>query len=378
MKRLVLGSTMLLTLSSGCVAAHSEERALADPDESAQHVSFVRNGLRFTPLRANHPEQFVERQPTQIAAPSAIDWSSLSDEEWADATTALTLYRGWIYRMRAEPERVQRARRKLAERARDREAQLRAAHAPDADSAVAAKVAPLIIREGDDRDDDRQLQRDNTAYPWRTIAQLESGAGVCTGVIIGTTTGLTAAHCLYDGQNYRENFAWRPGADGWDEEPFPFDEHACYLPFVPEGSGSVQTIDRDYGVADFTEGDCAPRTRPGYDGGTMEPFIFGDAELLGETFHLFGYPGTEVSPQPLELWGHAGSITDALPDVIKFNIDELGGQSGAPVFYWNGWGTALIAGLTSGGTNDFGRTINQGARITPSVLAFIEVFSAEF
>jgi V8-like Glu-specific endopeptidase len=196
--------------------------------------------------------------------------------------------------------------------------------------------------------------------------------------VIGATTGLTAAHCLYDGVNYRELFSWRPGADGWDEDPTPYDEHACYLPFVPEGSGTLQTINIDFGVADFAEGDCGPRTQPGYPGGTMEPFLFDDAELLDATFHLYGYPGTEVNPQPLELWGHRGSVTDALPEIIQFNIDETGGQSGSPVFYWNGWGSALIAGLTSGGTNDFGRTINRGARITPGVLAFIEVYTSEF
>jgi protease YdgD len=77
-----------------------------------------------------------------------------------------------------------------------------------ADGAAAAADLPPLLLPGVGAHDPRQRIDPNTA-PWRGIGKVQANSGnlhiSCTGSLVGPTTVLTAAHCLYNprtGQNF--------------------------------------------------------------------------------------------------------------------------------------------------------------------------------
>jgi protease YdgD len=77
-----------------------------------------------------------------------------------------------------------------------------------ADSAAAAADLPPLLLPGVGAHDPRQRIDPNTA-PWRAIGKVQANSGnmhiSCTGSLVGPTTVLTAAHCVYNpktGRNF--------------------------------------------------------------------------------------------------------------------------------------------------------------------------------
>src|SRR5258708_6182505 len=93
------------------------------------------------------------------------------------------------------------------------------AHADDP-TEPSAKIEPLRL-PGIDAHDPR-IRIDPNAAPWRAVGKLQASAGSfymsCTGTLIGPSTVLTAAHCLYSARtrNYlpASSFHFLVGYDG--------------------------------------------------------------------------------------------------------------------------------------------------------------------
>ena len=83
--------------------------------------------------------------------------------------------------------------------------------------------------------DNRVVRRNNTEYPWSTVAYLplDSGGYSGTGTRIGPSTALTAAHVVHNGTNWLELPELAPGSDYQDPVSFPFGQFGCYTVTIP-------------------------------------------------------------------------------------------------------------------------------------------------
>jgi glutamyl endopeptidase len=292
----------------------------------------------------------------------------MSERELTERMTGITLVDGWIYRVEPEPSTVRAAQKRAATRIQ--------AQRPSDPLAgpVSALATPLILWP-----DERQPQRDNTAYPYSTIVHLEQlglpegyVAGG-TGVMIGRSTLLTAAHVFWDGQNFREFDAW-PGVDIEDADPKPFGSFPCYGVVIAAESGWPAN---DYAVVDFKSPNYDCNDAPGDTTGWMGLNPLDDAALSGATAYLYGYPVDNDHPYP-QLWGMAGTLLPPYPDVLRWDMDQSPGQSGSPIYVLDGAGYPDIVGVTSTGTGDFGFYENRGPRVTAELLANVDAWSTEY
>jgi V8-like Glu-specific endopeptidase len=374
MKNLVTRMTLTL-LAAGCADAVEHETAETTP--TAIHTEKHLNGLRYIPLRENHPEAYsLERAVAHFAgaerkdsAPKR-DIAELSDSELIARMSGLTLIGNWIYRVEPELETVRAARR--APRQHAGNLGERSHEAGDV-GALAAPLALEIPVTG------RHLERNNTEYPYSTMVWLNQSdppgfQGGGTGVMIGRFTMLSAAHVFYDGSNFRW-FYLIPGVDAQDANYAPFGGTDCYGVVVAASDDIV--VENDYAVVDFhysTEnGACTDS--PGDATGWMGVPSYSANELDGMTASVYGYP-IDHDPYP-QLWGGSGRLVSYDSKVIWF-VDTTEGQSGGPVYVTgaNGWpGVVSLVSRTNPDTNP---PEHQGVLIDNDVNLNINAWSSEF
>jgi glutamyl endopeptidase len=369
----VAGVTLALGCS-GAVETRSDsrlDRHVSAPVEVEQSQA----GLRYVRLRKNQPDQYdaerareLAERPARQSTAAPRELATMSERELTERMTGITLVDGWIYRVEPEPSTVRAARQRAATR-------IRAQRPSDPlVGPLGALAAPLILWP-----DERQPQRGNTEYPYSTIVHLEQlglpdgyVAGG-TGVMIGRSTLLTAAHVFWDGQNFREFDAW-PGVDIEDADPKPFGSFECYGVIIAADSGWPAD---DYAVVDFKSPSYDCNDAPGDSTGWMGLNPLDDAALSGATAYLYGYPVDNDHPYP-QLWGMAGTLLPPYPDVLRWDMDQSPGQSGSPIYVLDGAGYPDIVGVTSTGIGDFGFYENRGPRVTAELLANIDAWSTEY
>jgi V8-like Glu-specific endopeptidase len=292
----------------------------------------------------------------------------MSERELTERMTGLTLLDGWIYRVEPEPRTVREAQRRAATRTRAQRPSESLA------SPVAALAQPLIVWP-----DDRQPQRANTEYPFSAIVHLaelglpDGYEGGGTGAMIGRSTLLTAAHVFWDGSNFREFDAW-PGVDIEDADPTPFGSFSCYGVIIAAESGWPAN---DYAVVDFKSPNYDCNDAPGDSTGWMGLNALDDAALSNATAHLYGYPLDDDHPYP-QLWGMAGTLLPPFPDLLRWDMDQSSGQSGSPIYVFDGAGYPDVVAVTSKGVGDFGAYENRGPRVTKQLLANVDAWSTEY
>ncbi len=203
--------------------------------------------------------------------------------------------------------------------------------APDAERGTVATQTHAARVYGAE---DRFRYYDNPSYPqYRTMMQWPYRtivyAGGCSGIMIGESTVLSAAHCFWDnGWNFRPMNWERVGTSvGYGGD------HWCYDITIPGRYTDFDDATYDYAVIELGNPRCAAQNQ--WYGAFIGQYTgwvgFKTAPNDTDNLHLLlGYPGTlprgETGyPWPYYGIGTAGRRND---EFLHYQIDTYGGDSG--------------------------------------------------
>ncbi|TKV58816.1 trypsin-like serine protease [Nakamurella flava] len=230
-----------------------------------------------------------------------------------------------------------------------------AAATPEAQAVIAEAAAVLETIIGTD---DRVRITDTRKIPWRRICALRitfpTGAVYRgTGFFIGPRAVATAGHCVYlHGQGgWARKVEVIPGANDSDR---PFGSAESVQLRSVGGWVNQRKPASDYGCVVV-----APGAFNGQNLGSFGVGALTAQELVAKPAVLAGYPGDKPFAQ---LWGMARKIKTVAPATLGYDIDTVGGQSGAPV-YINRNGNRTVVGIHNYGSGSG----NSATRITAPV-----------
>ena len=218
--------------------------------------------------------------------------------------------------------------------------------------------------------DDRVQITATTVYPWRAHASLlitaaDDSQWIGTGWFIGPHTLATAGHCVFI------NGSGVPGRDGWVKRIVVIPgRNGNSAPFGSVTSSTFRSVGGWTQDAN-PEFDYAAIIIPTNLGNTTGWFGFGvwsDADLRASVGNIAGYPGDKPSGT---LWYDARTIASVSARKVHYDIDTVGGQSGAAVY-------RIISGQRYGmAVHAYGgATTNSGTRITTAVFNNLKAWKA--
>jgi V8-like Glu-specific endopeptidase len=213
--------------------------------------------------------------------------------------------------------------------------------------------------------DQRQIRLSTTSYPWRALtAILNPGSTTsrCSGTLVGPRHVLTAGHCLYRNGAWFPNQKVAPGMKGIGVFSNGLKNHAWY--YISQGWLDGENAKNDVGMLILE--DKASTASLGWFGMKVSD----DASLWN-----FGYPGwwrtCAASPSPPQcsnfLYGMDGYAEEE-GWFFEYTIDTQPGQSGSPVYLYNG-GDRRVVGVHAYGDNGDG--VNYAKRLKSSSIQTI-------
>lgn len=222
-------------------------------------------------------------------------------------------------------------------------------------------------------EDNRIRVGNTTDYPWRCIASLlitaASGAQyVGTGWLVAPRLLLTAGHCVYmtDEGGWVSQIEVIPGRDA-NNRPFGSAISSAFRSVT--GWTRDENSEYDYGAILLPE-DKRFGDQLGWFGYTAA----NDEHLSNLTANLSGYPGDggKTGIQGTQ-WFHSRTLTGSTERQVTYDIDTVGGQSGAPVWEMQQNGGRYGVAIHTHGTS----TYNGGTRITREVFDNIVRWAGE-
>jgi V8-like Glu-specific endopeptidase len=230
--------------------------------------------------------------------------------------------------------------------------------------------------------DERVRILDTDHAPWRMICSLliigQGGkAAVGTGWFAGPKTIITAGHCVHD----------KVKLGGWAREIRIYPgRNSAKEPFAKLTSSRFSTTERwfteknpdfDYAAIHLDDSCRAVTEATGWFSTTVR----NDAALLGQRVNISGYPGDKGTGQlqGSEQWFHAKQILHVTPERIFYDVDTMGGQSGAPVWLETDDGPQVVGvhAYGVGGASMLGLMANSAPRISESVLTVFKEWLAK-
>ena len=220
--------------------------------------------------------------------------------------------------------------------------------------------------------DERTRILDTEDAPWRMICALAIegawGDFVGTGWFVGPSTVITAGHCVFEPNQmggWAKKIVLRPGADGMEE---PFGAIAATRFESTDRWIQNQEEDFDIGVIHLD--------KPiGAEHGWFSVASFPDADLEGYMVNVSGYPGDKGGR---EQWWARNRIRGLTPRRIYYDVDTMGGQSGAPAFIIEKEGAPpKVIGIHAYGTggskpSTINEEVNSAPRIIPEIVDLIQ------
>jgi V8-like Glu-specific endopeptidase len=222
--------------------------------------------------------------------------------------------------------------------------------------------------------DERVRILDTDQDPWRMICQLsihgEDGSAVGTGWFAGPRTIITAGHCVFDAQigGWPQRIVVRAGLDR-EEQPFADLEATRFS--TTRRWHEDRDPDYDYGAIHLGPEADAVTSQTGW----FSIAAFNDAALDEQRINVSGYPGDKGGPPSdafwaTEQWFHAKQIVRVTPRRLFYDVDTIGGQSGAPAWIDED-GSPCVVGIHAygaGGAVHLGIEANSAPRIDAAVL----------
>ncbi|WP_157472818.1 trypsin-like serine protease [Frankia sp. EAN1pec] len=174
-----------------------------------------------------------------------------------------------------------------------------------------------------------------------------------TGFFIGRRTVATAGHCVYlhNQGGWARRIEVIPGCNG-TERPLG---SAKATTFRSTAGWTKERIPAaDYGAILLPDGAFKGKNLGSFGFGVFQTNI-----LLAKPVVLAGYPGDKPFAQ---LWGMSRRIKTVTTTQLVYDIDSMGGQSGAPVYLKNN-GKRYVVGIHNYGAS----TGNSATRVTEAV-----------
>lgn len=217
-----------------------------------------------------------------------------------------------------------------------------------------AAAALEVIIGNDDR---VQITTQTAKMPWRRICalriQFPSGATYRgTGFLIGPRAVATAGHCVYlhDQGGWARKIEVIPGCNG-SSRPFRSVEATTFRSVGGWVNGKKP--ENDYGCIILPTGAFAQNL------GSFGFAAFDAPTLLAKPAVLAGYPGDKPFA---EMWGMKRLIKTVTAKTLVYDIDTVGGQSGAPVYIVQK-GQRYVVGIHNYGASSG----NSATRVTQQV-----------
>lgn len=217
----------------------------------------------------------------------------------------------------------------------------------------AARAMEVILGK-----DDRVRITNTTSIPWRRVCALRitfpSGSTYRgTGFFIGPRAVATAGHCVYlhDQGGWARKVEVIPGANGM-ARPYGQAESTTFRSVAGWVNG--RKAEHDYGCIVLPSGAFG-----GQNLGSFGCANFDAAKIVAQPAVLGGYPGDKPFA---ELWGMSRVIKTVAAKTLIYDIDTVGGQSGAPVYIMRA-GQRYVVGIHNYGAG----TGNSATRVTEPV-----------
>lgn len=217
----------------------------------------------------------------------------------------------------------------------------------------AARAMEVIIGA-----DDRVQIKNTTDVPWRRMCALRitfpSGSTYRgTGFLIGPRAVATAGHCVYlhNQGGWARKVEVIPGCNG-SSRPYGQAESSSFRSVV--GWVTNKKPESDYG--------CVVLPSGAFGGRNLGSFGFADfpaATLVAQPAVVAGYPGDKPFA---ELWGMSRVFKAVTAKTLVYDIDTVGGQSGAAVYIKRA-GQRYVVGIHNYGA----ATGNSATRVTQPV-----------
>jgi glutamyl endopeptidase len=221
-------------------------------------------------------------------------------------------------------------------------------------------------------DDNRVRVEATTEFPWRAIADIDvyfpENTVTCTGFFIGPHTVATAGHCIFNSNEggWATSVKIMPGRNSFST-PFGSQTVSTNNLRAPTQWVDSNNPEYDYGAIILTNDTIGKQV------GWYKYESLTDDELLGQLINVSGYPGDKPDPACMilpacQLWRDTDPITAVRSRIINYAADTYSGQSGSPVWFFDGYWKAVGIHTRSFGDSTCDPENNCGTRMSPDVV----------